>query len=1072
MKKISKTNLLNTNLEKGKYSENTFWDLSFRQVALVSLLCVSVWLPQWASAQYTEGPYNDRFVINRDGNNTNYEGILGLRTNSFNWQLRATTGKDLKFGFDNTYSGSDHDGSGAATKMTLTDGGSLGIGTTSPDTKLSVIGKVRGAKSSSETEYVEIFHGGSHGYINTVGDGNLDFRHDGNTKMSLTSSGKLGIGTDNPEFDLHLQGEGTADDARFMVETTGGTFGPQLRLKHDGTGGREWLLISGGSANTGAGGAGVFAIKDETQGVRMVIDPNGNMGIGTNSPGEKLDVIGTVKATQFIGDASGLTNLPPTSPIWSETFGDTYRDTGFVGIGTNAPEATLHVNGDVKFENLSGAGNHLSIDENGMVTRSDASLMTHVETRNMHLRDEGTGPDITTGTNTTLFGVGAGSSHLTNRDGNTFIGANAGGNYEGDRNTFLGAHSGSFDNLPSGSDNIYIGFNSGINATSGSKNTVVGAYPEGTVSQTFNNSVMIGYQAGSNETESDRLHIANNKDKTLIYGRFEEEGYVRIGHDDGNKNDTLDIMGSLKISGKKVINENGEWVGNIAGLAGEDGASAYQVWLDAGNTGTVQQFLEGLEGQSGNDGKSAYDVWVDAGNTGTVQQFLESLEGQSGNDGKSAYDVWLDAGNTGTVQQFLESLEGQSGNDGKSAYDVWVDAGNTGTVQQFLESLESQSGNDGKSAYDVWVDAGNTGTVQQFLEGLEGQSGNDGKSAYDVWVDAGNTGTVQQFLEGLEGQSGNDGKSAYDVWVDTGNTGTVQQFLEGLEGQSGNDGKSAYDVWVDAGNTGTVQQFLESLKGEKGDNGEDADNTLASGFTGGISGFFGGIAGSSLFNGITDQNAQSDVMTIFDNINDKIDIWSTIENSEDIYRNNGNVGIGMNSPDVKLHVSDTIKIESMNSPALVFESSNTHYDMFIEMGTFKIKASNNNIPALVVDPVGNVAIGTTDIGENEESEKYKLSVNGEIRAKAITVESEWADYVFEEGYELKPLEEVAQYIDKYKHLPGIPAARTVQEKGLDLGEMQTKMMEKIEELTLYLIDMKQENDDLRKKVEILEKAGQ
>lgn len=111
------------------------------------------------------------------------------------------------------------------------------------------------------------------------------------------------------------------------------------------------------------------------------------------------------------------------------------------------------------------------------------------------------------------------------------------------------------------------------------------------------------------------------------------------------------------------------------GDPGEDGDSAYQVWLDEGNTGTEQEFLDSLKGTDGTpgdpgaDGDSAYQVWLDAGNTGTEQEFLDSLKGADGDpgqgtEGKSAYDIWIELGNTGSEQDFIDSLVGPQGEPG------------------------------------------------------------------------------------------------------------------------------------------------------------------------------------------------------------------------------------------------------------------------------------------------------------------------------------------------------------------------------------------------------------------------
>ena len=100
---------------------------------------------------------------------------------------------------------------------------------------------------------------------------------------------------------------------------------------------------------------------------------------------------------------------------------------------------------------------------------------------------------------------------------------------------------------------------------------------------------------------------------------------------------------------------------------------------------------------------------------------------------------------------------------------------------------------------------------------------------------------------------------------------------------------------------------------------------------------------------------------------------------------------------------------------------------------------------------GNLGIGTSN-------PQYPLSVNGTIAAKEVIVTATgWADYVFDTGYRLKPLEEVAEYVAANHHLPEMPSAKEVVEKGVNVAEMQAKLLAKIEELTLHLIAEQKEN---------------
>ena len=74
-----------------------------------------------------------------------------------------------------------------------------------------------------------------------------------------------------------------------------------------------------------------------------------------------------------------------------------------------------------------------------------------------------------------------------------------------------------------------------------------------------------------------------------------------------------------------------------------------------------------------------------------------------------------------------------------------------------------------------------------------------------------------------------------------------------------------------------------------------------------------------------------------------------------------------------------------------------------------------------------------------------------------------ADYVFRNAYELMPLDKLKASIEQDKHLPGIPSAVQIESEGIQVGEMQVRMMEKIEELTLYILQLKAEIDELKKK---------
>lgn len=98
---------------------------------------------------------------------------------------------------------------------------------------------------------------------------------------------------------------------------------------------------------------------------------------------------------------------------------------------------------------------------------------------------------------------------------------------------------------------------------------------------------------------------------------------------------------------------------------------------------------------------------------------------------------------------------------------------------------------------------------------------------------------------------------------------------------------------------------------------------------------------------------------------------------------------------------------------------------------------------------------------------YKLFVNGGVLAKEVRVATTWADYVFEDCYKLPTLDEVERFIEENGHLPNVPSAKQVEEDGIEVGQMARIQQEKIEELTLYVIQQKKEIEELKAQMQIL-----
>lgn len=207
---------------------------------------------------------------------------------------------------------------------------------------------------------------------------------------------------------------------------------------------------------------------------------------------------------------------------------------------------------------------------------------------------------------------------------------------------------------------------------------------------------------------------------------------------------------------------------------------------------------------------------------------------------------------------------------------------------------------------------------------------------------------------------------------------------------------------------------------------------------------------------------------------------------------NGNIGIGYRNPKAKLHVKGNIRSEghSDDSEFLRFESDRPwvfknkgtssasrltlesqvdgkFFDISSKISGNKVASfltTNNsaNQKVILVENGGKVGIGTA-IPKNE------LSVNGTIWAREIKCSlNDAADWVFDDNYNLRTLEEVESYIKTNKHLPEIPSAEEFRQNDLKLSEMTNKLLQKIEELTLYTIEQSKMLDKQNKRIQKLE----
>jgi hypothetical protein len=217
-------------------------------------------------------------------------------------------------------------------------------------------------------------------------------------------------------------------------------------------------------------------------------------------------------------------------------------------------------------------------------------------------------------------------------------------------------------------------------------------------------------------------------------------------------------------------------------------------------------------------------------------------------------------------------------------------------------------------------------------------------------------------------------------------------------------------------------------------------------------------------------------------------MFSLRYNSTDFFNisNKGNVGIGTADPQAKLHVNNgdnsygAILANSTEAAFSLYAKSLTTQPVYAEAFRLGMKYynqeengfisfyrgssasggflgfSSSGVERMRINEYGNIGIGISN-------PQNKLDVNGTIHSQEVKVDmSGWSDFVFKKEYSLPTLEEVEKHIAEKGHLENIPSEEEVLKDGISLGEMNAKLLQKIEELTLYMIEMKKENENIKK----------
>jgi len=189
-----------------------------------------------------------------------------------------------------------------------------------------------------------------------------------------------------------------------------------------------------------------------------------------------------------------------------------------------------------------------------------------------------------------------------------------------------------------------------------------------------------------------------------------------------------------------------------------------------------------------------------------------------------------------------------------------------------------------------------------------------------------------------------------------------------------------------------------------------------------------------------------------------------------------NAGIGTLTPTAKLNIIGGADA-SLTTNGFVQLGSSTSWNLLLDDNEILARNNGAGNDLFIQNDGGNVLMCASELGGvgigliagTSLANGYIFCVDGKIIAEEMRIQNStnWPDYVFQKNYDLMSLDELKESIETNQHLPNIPSAAEVENDGILVGDMQKKMMEKIEELTLYILDLNEANKKLQEEVDVL-----